>query len=133
MDDLLPVGQQLGEGSAGRRRVGLLHPRGIDVWADGDAQSSHLDPFSSLAASAASTCSEVIGCCESQTPVASWMALATAAAKGTSAISATPRAPYGPSGSASSRITGTISVGMSSTVGSRYVLRWGVRMCPFFT
>ena len=48
--------------------------------------------------SAASTRSGVIGCWVSQTPVASWIAMATAGAKGTSAISATPRAPYGPFG-----------------------------------
>jgi hypothetical protein len=71
------------------------------------------------AASAASTRSGVIGCWVSQAPVASWMAAAIAGASDTSAISDMPRAPYGPLGSASSMITGTISVGISSTVGSR--------------
>ena len=37
VDDLLPVGQQLGEGRAGARGVGLLKPRGVGVRADGDA------------------------------------------------------------------------------------------------
>ena len=58
------------------------------------------------ALSAASTRSGVIGCWVSQTPVASWMAAATAGGSGTSGISATPRAPNGPWGSASSRTTG---------------------------
>src|SRR5215211_4075421 len=68
---------------------------------------------------AVSTRSGVIGWRWTHAPVASWIALAIAGASGTSAISDMPRAPYGPFGSASSKITGTISVGISSTVGNR--------------
>src|SRR5262245_6749072 len=123
MDDLLLIRQQCGEGGAGRGRVVLLHARGVGVGADGDGECRHVQGSLSIdwALSAARTRSGVMGCWLSQIPVASWIAIATAGAKGTSAISATPRAPYGPSGSASSRITGVIAVGMSSTVGRRYV------------
>src|SRR5260370_12945210 len=74
--------------------------------------------------------SGVIGRSVSHAPVASWIAAATAGANGTSGISATPRAPYGPFGSASSMMIGTISAGMSSAVGKRYVLKYGVSTLP---
>ena len=69
-------------------------------------QCSIATACASRPASAASTRSGVKGKSESHTPVASWIAAATAAANGTSGISDIPRAPNGPCGSGVSMMTG---------------------------